>query len=134
MLKMSVVLRMVLTIVLIILPVGIISFFFSKNIFKKMTRLLGKIDTFDALTRFKNEIVHLYKKRFAKSYVPPVTDTVSYEQKTEQKIDATIDEIINPNPKNVKHHERDLIIPDEEGKMTMIKKRKLLEKIIYDAL
>lgn len=52
----------------------------------------------------------------------------------EQAFLNTIDDIIKPKASSSKHAESDLSLDDEEGKTTMIKKRKLLEKIIYDAL
>lgn len=134
MLKMSVWLWMLLTIILISLPVWIISFFFSKNIFKKLTKLLGKIDTFDALVRFKKEMVHLYKTKFSsiKSHVnKEKIDNIKHH---EQTFLNTIDEIIKPKSSVSKYAEPDMMIDDEESKTTMIKKRKLLEKIIYDSL
>lgn len=134
MLKMSVLLWMLLTIILISLPVGIISFFFSRRIFKKLTHLLGKIDTFDALVRFKKEIVHLYKTKFSSLGSRVNKEKIEDMKHDEQAFLNTIDDIIKPKSSFSKHLEPDMMIDDEEGKTTMIKKRKLLEKIIYDAL
>jgi len=131
---MSVLLWMLLTIILISLSVGIISFFFSKRIFKKLTHLLGRIDTFDALVRFKNEIVHLYKTKFSSLGSRVNKERIEGMKHDEQAFLNTIDEIIKPKSSFSKHLESDMMIDDEEGKTTMIKKRKLLEKIIYDAL
>jgi|GEM_PF-156929 len=134
MLKMSVLLWMLLTIILISLPVGIISFFFSKKIFKRLTRLLGKIDTFDALVRFKKDIVHLYRTKFSSMKSHVNKDKIENMKNDEQAFLNTIDEIIKPKSSVSKHLEPEMMIDDEEGKTTIIKKRKLLEKIIYDAL
>lgn len=46
----------------------------------------------------------------------------------------SIDEIIKPKASSSAHYDTESIAHDEEDKTTMIKKRKLLEKIIYDAL
>lgn len=134
MLKMSVRLRMLLTVILISLPVGIISFFFSKKIFKKLSRLLGRIDTFDALIRFKKDIVHLYKTKFSSLWSHVSKDKIEHMKHDEQAFLNTIEDIIKPKASSSTHHDAEIIIDDEEGKATMIKKRKLLEKIIYDAL
>ena len=134
MLKMSVLLWMLLTIILISLPIGIISFFFSKKIFKKLSRLLGKIDTFDALVRFKKEIVHLYKTKFTKLGAQVSKEKIEVMKHDEQAFLDTIDEIIKPKSSFSRHLEPEMVIDDEENKTTMIKKRKLLEKIIYEAL
>jgi tetratricopeptide (TPR) repeat protein len=131
---MSVWLWMILTIVLISLPIGILSFFFSKKIFKKLTHVLGKIDTFDALVRFKKEIMYLYRKRF--SGFRQHVDKHSVEQikynENGQTIDI-IDEILKPKISS-SDFASDAIIDNEEHRTTVLKKRKLLEKIIYDAL
>ena len=123
-----------LTIILISLPIGIISFFFSKKIFKKLSRLLGKIDTFDALVRFKKDIVHLYRTKFSSlgSRVPK--EKIDHMKHDEQVFLNNIDDIIKPKSSVSKSLEPEMMIDDEESKTTMIKKRKLLEKIIYDAL
>ena len=138
MLKMSVLLWMLLTVILVSLPIGVISFFFSKKIFKKLSRLLGKIDTFDALVRFKKEIIHLYTTKIASlvSRSPKQkTTTVKYDLPDQHKepIDP-IDEIIKPKSSVSKYADADMVVDTEEDKTTLIKKRKLLEKIIYDAL
>ena len=135
---MSVLLWMLLTVILVSLPIGVISFFFSKKIFKKLSRLLGKIDTFDALVRFKKEIIHLYETKIASlvSRSPKEkTTTVKYDLPDQHKepIDP-IDEIIKPKSSVSKYADADMVVDTEEDKTTLIKKRKILEKIIYDAL
>ena len=124
---------MLLTIILVSLPVWIISFFFSKTIFKKITHVLGKIDTFDALVRCKKEIVYLYKTKFSALKFRPNKEKIVDVQSEEQVFLNTIDEIIKPRSSVSKYPEPDMSV-DDEDKTTMIKKRKLLEKIIYDAL
>jgi hypothetical protein len=47
------------------LPIGIVSFLFSRKVFKKLTRLLSKIDTFDALIRLKREISYIYTTKIS---------------------------------------------------------------------
>ena len=134
MLKMSVLLWILLTIILVSLPIGIISFFFSKKIFKKFSHLLSKIDTFDALMRFKKDIVYLYTTKIAVlgSRVPK-QKSVDVKRYENSFLD-NIDEIIKPKSSVSKHLCPDTPLDDEDNKTTMIKKRKLLEKIIYDAL
>ncbi|MEI6117769.1 MAG: hypothetical protein WCP92_00450 [bacterium] len=138
MLKMSVLLWMLLTVILVSLPIGVISFFFSKKIFKKLSRLLGKIDTFDALVRFKKEIIYIYTTKIASLVsrsTKAKTTTVKYDvsEKHKEPIDP-IDEIIRPTNSVSKYADADIAVDTEEDKTTLIKKRKLLEKIIYDAL
>jgi len=133
MLKVSVLLWMLLTIVLITLPVGIISFFFSKKIFKKLTRLLWKIDTFDALVRFKKELVHIYRTKFTSLGAHVSKEKIQDMKNDEQVFLDTIEDIIKPHSSSSKYSDPHMMI-DEEDKTTTIKKRKLIEKIIYDAL
>jgi len=125
---------MLLTVVLISLPIGIISFFFSKKIFKKLTHVLWRIDTFDALIKFKREIVYFYKKNISRlgfrGKEEKHSDSISHEDTSF----VTIDEIIKPKASSSKSYDAESEGHDEENKTTMIKKRKLLEKIIYDAL
>jgi len=134
MLKMSVWLWMILTIVLISLPIGILSFFFSKKIFKKLTHVLGKIDTFDALIRFKKEMIYLYKKRFSglRQHIDKHPVELAKYDWDGQTTDI-IDEILKPKASS-SDVAVDTGIDDEEHRTTVLKKRKLLEKIIYDAL
>lgn len=134
MLKISVLLWILLLIVLILLPVGIISFFFSKKIFKKLSYLLGKIDTFDALLRFKKDIVYLYTTKFS-SLGSRTHKRKSIDTKYDEPVlGTTIDEIIKPKISVSKYPDTDMTADDEEQTTTTIKKRKLLEKIIYDSL
>lgn len=139
MLKISVLLWMLLTIVLISLPVGLLSFFFSKKIFKKLTRLLGKIDTFDALVIFKKRSIYFFKTLSTRvSSRVRKNKPHDIPQHNEEKHVDTIEDIIRTRSSSSKHLDIDgddmTEIDDEEIKTTMIKKRKLLEKIIYDAL
>ncbi|MEI6774880.1 MAG: hypothetical protein WCL18_09245 [bacterium] len=131
---MSVLLWILLTIVLVSLPIGIISFFFSKKIFKKLSHLLSKIDTFDALVRFKKDIVHLYTTKIAVLASRAPKQKSVDEKRRENSFLDTIDEIIKPKSSVSKYLDPHTILDDEDNKTTMIKKRKLLEKIIYDAL
>jgi len=61
-------------------------------------------------------------------------DKIEHMKHDEQVFLNTIDEIIKPKSSVSKFADADMIIDDEENKTTIIKKRKLLEKIIYDAL
>lgn len=131
---MSVWLWMVLTIILISLPVGLISFFFSKKIFKKLIKILGRIDTFDALVKFKKEMVYLYTTKFKGLRSRVNKEKIDHMKHDEQAFLNTIDDIIKPKASVSKYPDAEMVIDDEEGKTTMIKKRKLLERIIYDAL
>lgn len=127
-------------IILVALPIWIVSFFFSKKIFKKLTHVLGKIDTFDAFLRFKRDIVYLYTRKFSRwESRRPKETTIDVHHHDEPivvptTIDDTIEEIIKPKDSVSKYADSDTLVDNEEHKMTMIKKRKLLEKIIYDAL
>ena len=136
MLKISVLLWILLTIVLISLPVGIISFFFSKAIYKRLVHLLSKIDTFDALLRFKRNIVHIYKNKISRLRTREHKEQVSYVHQQEQSFLDTLDEIIKPKSSVSKYPDADTIsvVDGEENKTMLLKKRKLLERIIYDAL
>ncbi len=131
---MSVVLWMLFTIILISLPIGIASFFFSKKIFKKLIRLLDKIDTFDALVKFKQDAVRLYRTKFASLRSHVSKEKIDNMVNEEQVFLNGIDDLIKPNHSVSKYAEPHMIVDDEQDKSTMIKKRKLLEKIIYDAL
>lgn len=134
MLKIPVLLWMLLTIIIISLPIGIASFFFSRKILKKFTHVLGKIDTFDALTTFKNDAVHLYRTKFTALCSRVTKEKIITMQHNEQEFLNTIEDIIKPATHHSKHFDNALMIDEEEDKTTLIKKRKLLEKIIYDAL
>jgi len=99
---------------------------------------LGKIDTFDALVRFKKEIIYIYTTKIASLVsrsTKAKTTTVKYDvsEKHKEPIDP-IDEIIRPTNSVSKYADADIAVDTEEDKTTLIKKRKLLEKIIYDAL
>ncbi len=99
--------------------------------------MLGKIDTFDALTKFRKEAVYLFRTKFASLRSKVSKEKIIDIQHNEQEFLNTIDEIIKPKFSHTKHLDEDLMIDDdyeEEDKTTLIKKRKLLEKIIYDAL
>lgn len=61
-------------------------------------------------------------------------EKIEYIKNGEQTFINTIDEIIKPKTSSSKYVESEISLDDEEGRMTTIKKRKLLEKIIYDAL
>jgi len=124
---------MILTIILISLPVGIISFFFSKKIYKKLGYLFQKIDTFPSLNKFKDEIITLYRAKFAGFNNHFNKEKIAAVKKNEQDFLTTIDEIIKPSSSKRDYLEKDLVI-DEEDKVMFLKKKKLLEKIIYDAL
>lgn len=125
---------MLLVIILITLPIGLLSFFFSKKIFKKLIYLLGKIDTFDALINFKKDMAYLYRKKFKNLKKTIDTNKVDFMQHDEQNFLDTIDEIIKPKLASSSHLNSEVLINDEDWKATLLKKRKLLEKIIYDAL
>lgn len=120
------------------MPVGIISFFFSKKIFKKITHLLNKIDTFDALVKFKKNVLHIYKNTSFRFKTHIHKEQVSYAKQEEKEpvVSDSLAEIIKTKSSVSKHADvwPVAIIDDEESKTMLIKKRKLLEKIIYDAL
>ncbi len=113
---------MFLTVIIISLPIGIVSFFFSKKILRKLSHLLGKIDSFDALVKCKKEFMYLYTTKFPLLF--------SYVRKSKPKIlssHTNVDDddvIIQHTP--VPHVEEDRVM--------LIKRKKMLEKIIYDAL
>ena len=137
MLKISVLLWILLTIIIIILPVGIISFFFSKSIYKKLAHLLNKIDTFDALITIKKNIIHIYRNSFSRISKHIHKEKVSYvKHEEEHVVSDSIDEIIKPKHSVSKYPDSDpvAVVDNEENKTILMKKRKLLEKIIYDAL
>ncbi|MEI6672534.1 MAG: hypothetical protein WCL02_04210 [bacterium] len=107
-----------------------------------MTHLLGKIDTFDALLRFKKDIVYLYSHKIShlrsrirkeKKYhfLEKKTENIS-ENKSSNTI--TLEEIVHSTSSVSKSLDSDPTLNDEDNKSILIKKRKLLEKIIYDAL
>lgn len=139
MFKLSVLLWMLLTIILISLPVWLLSFFFSKKIFKKLIRLLGKIETFDALLIAKKHIIHFFRTFFArfssrirKNKSQDITQKHYHHQQS--PVDM-VEDIIKPKETVSKYlFDSEVVVDDEENRTTMIKKRKLLEKIIYDAL
>jgi len=139
MLKMSVFLWILFSIILVWLPIGIVAFFFSKKLFKTLARLFGKIDTFDALLTFKKNIMYFYTKRIShlRSHVHK-EKVATIEEPTKPLFVDTIDELLSSKSSVSKSPDSDPIVnvavDDEEYKTSMIKKRKLLEKIIYDAL
>jgi hypothetical protein len=101
---------MLLTIVLITLPVGLVSFFFSKKIFRKLSLLLGKIDTFDALILFKKEIIYLYNKKFIGLRNHVDKQKIEHIKHDEQSFLNTIDDIIKPKSASSKYPESDFIL------------------------
>lgn len=125
---------MFLTILLITLPVGLLSFFFSKKIFKKLSRLLGKIDTVESFTDFKRDILYLYRTKFSRLSSRVKKEKIEYMKHDEQTFLNSLDEIIKPKTSSQKSLDVGSLMDDEEWRMTMLKKRKLLEKITYDAL
>lgn len=133
MLKFSVLLWIFLTIILVWLPIGIIAFLFSRKIFKKLTILLGKIDTFDALLRFKKDFFRLYTNKIS-HLASRARKQETAQIQTAIPDNITIDEIIKSTSSVSKYPDSTVVLHDQDDKMTMIKKRKLLEKIIYDAL
>lgn len=67
-----------------------------------------------------------------KSYVQK--DKIEHMKHDEQAFLNAIEDIIKPKASSSKHPDIDIVIDDEEYKTTMLKKRKILEKIIYEAL
>ncbi len=96
--------------------------------------MLGKIDTFDALVRFKKEIVYFYKTRFSRFRNRAGREKIQNTKKKEHSIQDTIDDIMKPKVSVSKRIQPEIVLDEEENRTSMIKKRKLLEKIIYDAL
>jgi hypothetical protein len=142
MLKMSVWLWIVLTIVVISLPVGLLSFFFSKTIFKKLRLMLSKIDTFDSLVRFKKKLVYLYKTKILRvhtrerhKYIPEHVQQDDESESTKSTVStaSSIDDIVKIHSSVSKHPESGMV-DEEDDKITIIKRKKMIEKIIYDAL
>jgi len=125
---------MLLTIVLITLPIGVLSFFVSRKIFRKFAHLFWKVDTFDAFVVFKKDILRRYSRIFSKMKSRMDTQKVDYIAHDDQKMLTTIEDIIRPKVASSSAADIDLVIEDEDSKVTHIKKRKLLEKIIYEAL
>lgn len=129
-----------LGIVIVGLPICVFSFFVTKKIFKKLLCLLAKVDTFEALIKCKREVVYLYKTKIFPLWKRKYKHYQDIPLPTEHKVhEDIVDTIIAPQ------HDTAPISSDipsisisedmtEEQKTTMIKKRKLLEKIIYDAL
>lgn len=127
-------------IILVALPLWIIIFFFSKKILKKLIQGLDKIDTFDAFTKVKNDVISFCTRKFSRwekrknkkqsvdvsHYAEPIVSPTS--------IDDTIEKIIKPKDSVSKYSDTDILVDNEERRMTVMRKKKLLEKIIYDAL
>jgi len=124
------------------LPIGIISFFFSKKILKRLWGVFAKIDNFDAFVRFKRKTVYMYKtnlSRLMNSLRKKKMKNISYDDKNDEENisvpENTLNDIIKTKSSFSKHPDSfDVSIDEEWDKMMMIKKKKLLEKIIYDAL
>ena len=79
-------------------------------------------------------MVYLYNRKFSSLKHRVDENKMEYIKHDEQAFLNTIEDIIKPKASSSKHPEPGFVFDDEEGKTTMIKKRKLLEKIIYDAL
>lgn len=100
-----------------------------------MSRLLAKIDTFDALLRFKKDIVRVYTHTISRMHSPRIQkEHVAAVAHPKVPFIDTVEEIIKPKSSVSKYPNADTLVDDQEHKTMMIKKRKLLEKIIYDAL
>ncbi len=84
--------------------------------------------------RFKREMVYLYRKKFTTLKHRVNEEKIEYIKHDEQAFLNTIEDIIKPKASSSNHPETEVVIDDEEWRMTLIKKRKLLEKIIYEAL
>lgn len=128
---------MLLTIVLITLPIGILSFFVSRKIFRRFAKILGKVDTFDAFLVYQRNVVSLLSRFFSRFTFRKTKHYHHDHKKIEEKpILTTIEDIIQPKMSSSSRPDAydDSGIDDEASKLTHIKKRKLLEKIIYDAL
>ena len=127
---------MILIVVLITLPTGVTSFFFSKKILKKLSHLFGKIDTFDAFVKTKREVVYWYTKllsRVSSSFASRIR-----KQKLsslQQHTTLTDDSIEHMNAAEIHSLDTDdvSLSPDNE-RLLLVKKRRIIEKIIYEAL
>jgi len=117
------------------LPIGIISFFFSKKIFKKLAHLLGKIDTFDALIRVKRQLIHFYRTKISHAHShlrkTKFTDTEYNQQIPTTNIDEQSHDSIS---QQTNFDFDDTLDNNQEARTLLIKKKKLIEKIIYEAL
>ena len=98
--------------------------------------MLSKIDTFDSLVRFKKKLVYLYKTKILRvhtrgrhEYAP---EHIQQDNESEP-VASSIDDIIKIHSSVSKHPESGMV-DEEDDKITIIKKKKLIEKIIYDAL
>ncbi len=104
------------------------------KIFRKLAVLFAKIDTFDALQRFRKKFVHLYTSKLLDLGSRLHKQKPNYTVEQPQSMETTIEDIIRPSVSMSSSPDIDMMESDEEYKTTIIKRRKLLEKIIYDAL
>lgn len=105
-----------------------------------MIRFLNKIDSFDALIKLKREIVYIYHTKIAsfsfrrRKHIHYVPEDQPVEQPAHEDIlDTIIASHDEPSVKEAQENSPDQVLTDEQ-KTLLLKKRKLLEKIIYDAL
>ena len=94
------------------------------------------MDTFDALVRFRNDLTSLYShkvSRIASGLHTPKPIEEDIPKREPSPSHPTIEDIITSKSSFSKHPDT-LVSDDEDHRTTMIKKRKLLEKIIYEAL
>ncbi len=135
MLKISLLLWILLTALLISLPVGLLSFFLSKKIYKRLWHFLGKFDTMQNFKRFRYEVLNSYMHKFKNLAQYFSKEKIVVMRDQEQKLLHKIEDILKPSNASVQQPDSDLqILDEEEDRVNTLKKKKLVEKIIYDAL
>lgn len=87
---------------------------------------MSKITTFDVLIKLRKEVVNLT--------TPRIPTANNEDKELEEQVPNIIDEVMKTRQSSSKYAETEVIYTDEEQKTMIIKKKKLLEKIIYDAL
>jgi len=122
-------------VILITLPIGILSFFFSKKILKKFGHVFGKIDSFDSFVAAKREVVYLYTKllsRVSSSFASRIRKQKL--QAIHQHDSLTNDAIEDMNATEIHSLDNEDIVSPDHERLLLVKKRRLIEKIIYEAL
>ena len=144
MIKMGTFIWIILTIVLIGFPVVIIAFFLSKKLQKSFGWVYNKIKQIHVLKRFKTDILFGGKKPQPMREQEDTAETSEVNETTEsiETIDndkpVTVVEEIDIIQNIVDAPTMDSPIPEQEDiiidKESFLKNKKLLEKIVYEAL
>ncbi len=142
MLKLWAMLWIILTVVLIAFPIFFFVFFLSQRSKKVVFKVVDKISHFTVLKKFKNEVLFRWKKT---PKFPQIDDELASDAATlQERADAAQEIIVTEEVEidiiqNIVQAPMDAPVPEFQDEMiqdkeSFLKNKKMLEKIIYEAL